>query len=107
MAGRNYSKREIRSLHLKSPIPRGFLLNYKTSLHKFLSLIQLGHPINCETSMLDQAKQIFSAAAKADGIPFEPDLIQTVINELEIEEFVRPAELQVVGTRLNEKMLFP
>jgi len=51
----------------------------------------------------EQAKQIFSAAAKADGIPFEPELIQAVICELETEEFVRPAELQVVGTRLKRK----
>jgi HEAT repeat protein len=49
------------------------------------------------------AKQIFSAAAKADGIPFEPELIQAVIRELETEEFIRPAELQVVGTRLKRK----
>ena len=52
---------------------------------------------------IEQAKQIFSTAAKADGIPFEPELIQAVINELEAEEFVRPAELQVVGTRLKRK----
>jgi len=54
----------------------------------------------------EQAKQIFSAAAKADGIPFEPALIQAVIKELETEEFIRPAELQVVGTRLKRKNIF-
>jgi len=52
---------------------------------------------------IEQAKQIFSAAAKADGIPFEQELIQAVIRELETEEFIRPAELQVVGTRLKRK----
>jgi conflict system STAND superfamily ATPase/sulfatase-modifying factor enzyme 1 len=52
---------------------------------------------------IEKAKQIFSAAAKADAIPFEPELIQAVINELETEGFVRPAELQVVGTRLKRK----
>jgi len=51
----------------------------------------------------EQAKQIFSAAAKADGIQFEPELIQAVIKELEAEDFIRPAELQVVGTRLKRK----
>lgn len=54
----------------------------------------------------EQAKQIFSAAAKADGIPFEPALIQAVVKELDIEEFIRPAELQVVGTRLKRKNIF-
>ena len=54
----------------------------------------------------EQAKQIFSAAAKADGIPFEPALIQAVVKELEMEEFIRPAELQVVGTRLKRKNIF-
>ncbi|HEU0291824.1 MAG TPA: ATP-binding protein [Anaerolineales bacterium] len=52
---------------------------------------------------LEQAKQIFSAAAKADGLQFEPELIHAVIKELETEDFVRPAELQVVGTRLKRK----
>jgi conflict system STAND superfamily ATPase len=51
----------------------------------------------------EQAEQIFSAAGKADGIAFEPELIQAVIRELETEQFIRPAELQVVGTRLKRK----
>jgi HEAT repeat protein len=51
----------------------------------------------------EQAKQILSMAAKADGISFEPELIQTVISELEAENRVRPAELQIVGTRLKRK----
>lgn len=55
---------------------------------------------------IEQAKQIFNAAAKADGIPFEAALIQAVVKELETEEFVRPAELQVVGTRLKRKNVF-
>jgi len=54
----------------------------------------------------EQAKRIFNAAAKADGVPFEPALIQEVIKELEFEEFIRPAELQVVGTRLKRKNVF-
>ena len=54
----------------------------------------------------EQAKQIFSAAAQADGIPFEPALIQAVVKELKMEEFIRPAELQVVGTRLKRKNVF-
>ncbi len=52
---------------------------------------------------VEQAEQIFSAAAKADSISFEPELIEAVVNDLETEEFVRPAELQIVGTRLKRK----
>lgn len=51
----------------------------------------------------EQAKQIFSEAAQADGIAFEPDLIHAIIDELAVEEFVRPAELQVVGSRLKRR----
>ena len=51
----------------------------------------------------DQAKQIFVAAAKADAILFEPALIEAVVSDLETEEFIRPAELQIVGTRLKRK----
>ncbi len=54
----------------------------------------------------EQAKQIFYAAAKADGIPFEAALIQAVINELGKEGFIRPAELQVAGMRLERKKIF-
>ncbi len=51
----------------------------------------------------ERAKQIFVAAAKADAIPFEPALIEAVVSDLETEEFIRPAELQIVGTRLKRK----
>ncbi len=51
----------------------------------------------------DEAKQVFSAAAKADAIPFEPTLIDAVVSDLETEEVIRPAELQIVGTRLKRK----
>jgi HEAT repeat protein len=54
----------------------------------------------------EQAKQIFNAAAKADAIPFESALIDAVVNDLETEGVVRPAELQVVGTRLKRRNIF-
>ncbi|MBI3913966.1 MAG: ATP-binding protein [Chloroflexi bacterium] len=54
----------------------------------------------------EQAKQIFVAAAKADAIPFEPELIDAVVSDLESEGVVRPAELQIVGTRLKRKNIF-
>jgi uncharacterized protein (UPF0147 family) len=52
---------------------------------------------------VEQAKQILSAAAKADGIQFEHSLIEAVVNDLEAEEQIRPAELQIVATRLKHK----
>ncbi len=51
----------------------------------------------------EQAKQVFVAAAKADAIPFELELIEAVVSDLEVEEFILPAELQIVGTRLKRK----
>jgi hypothetical protein len=47
---------------------------------------------------VDQAKQVFKVAAKMDGVPFEPVLIDSVVNDLEVEGIVRPAELQIVAS---------
>jgi hypothetical protein len=52
---------------------------------------------------VEQAKQTLSAAAKADAIQFEPTLIDAVVSDLETDGFIRPAELQIVGTRLKRK----
>lgn len=52
---------------------------------------------------VEQAKQILSASAKADSIQFEASLIETVVQDLDSEEQIRPAELQIVATRLKHK----
>ena len=55
---------------------------------------------------VDRAKQILSAASKADAISFEPALIDAVVRDLESEDLIRPAELQIVGTRMKRKNIF-
>jgi HEAT repeat protein len=88
----------------------GIRADFFAQLHNFSP--EIPEPTSTHTTYqlknfdTEQAKQIFSAAAKADGIPFELELIQAVIRELEVEEFIRPAELQVVGTRLKRKNVF-
>lgn len=47
------------------------------------------------------ARQVLFAAAQQDDIHFDPELISAVITDLEIEGIIRPAELQIVGTRLK------
>lgn len=49
------------------------------------------------------AAQIFAAAAERDGVPFQPELINAVVADLETDGVIRPAELQIVGTRLKLK----
>ena len=95
-------------------IPVVFLISIRSDFFAQLQNLapQIPEPTSIRTTYqlqnfdTEQAKQIFSAAAKADGIPFEPALIQAVVKELETEEFIRPAELQVVGTRLKHKHIF-
>jgi formylglycine-generating enzyme required for sulfatase activity len=55
---------------------------------------------------VDRAKQVLSAASKADAVSFEPALIDAVVRDLESEELIRPAELQIVGTRMKRKNIF-
>lgn len=92
-------------------LPVVFLLSIRSDFFAQLQNFapQIPEPTSIRTTYqlqnfdTEQAKQIFTAAAKADGISFEPELIQAIIRELETEEFIRPAELQVVGTRLKRK----
>lgn len=95
----------------KENLPVAFLIGIRADFFAQLQNFapQIPEPTSTQTTYqlqnfdTEQAKQIFNAAAKADGISFEPELIQAVIRELEVEEFIRPAELQVVGTRLKRK----
>ncbi len=50
-----------------------------------------------------QAKQVFDEAVRSDAVPFDPELIDAVVGDLEVEGYLRPAELQILGTRLKSK----
>jgi len=54
----------------------------------------------------EQARQILNEAARTDAIPFDWALINAVVSDLEDEGFIRPAELQIVGTRLKRQNIF-
>lgn len=49
------------------------------------------------------AKYVLKRAAEADGVEFAPELVAAVIDDLAVEEVVRPAELQIVGTWLKTR----
>jgi hypothetical protein len=50
-----------------------------------------------------QATQILAQATETDAIAFEPGLISAVVRDLERRGSIRPAELQLVATRLKLK----
>ncbi len=58
-----------------------------------------------ENFRAEQARRILNDAARADQIVFEPELIDAVVTDLEVEEMVRPADLQIVGTWLKRRKI--
>jgi hypothetical protein len=53
-----------------------------------------------------QARRVLRTMAKLDEVPFEPDLIDAVVEDLTIEDAVRPTELQLVATRLKRRRIY-
>jgi hypothetical protein len=55
---------------------------------------------------IEQAKAVLRAAAQQDGIVFEAGLVDTIVGDLASDSIVRPAELQIVATRLKRRRIF-
>ncbi|HLP80800.1 MAG TPA: NACHT domain-containing protein, partial [Nitrosomonas sp.] len=92
-------------------LPVAFLISIRSDFFAQLQSFapQIPEPTSTQTTYqlenfdIEQAKQIFKVAANIDGIAFNEELIQAVIRDLEVDDYIRPAELQVVGTRLKHK----
>ena len=98
---------------VKNPsLPVAFLLSIRADFFAHLqTLVSKGLPDPTSTRTtyqlhnfdIKQAKQVLDEAANVDAIPFEPVLIDAIVNDLEIGDFIRPAELQIVATGLKRK----
>jgi photosystem II stability/assembly factor-like uncharacterized protein len=94
-------------------LPIAFLVGIQDKCFaKLLDLGSIPEPTSrrttCELQSFeaDRAKEILRRAAETDGVPFEPTLIEEVVKDLKQDEFVRPAELQIVGQQLRRERIF-
>ncbi|MBI1877346.1 MAG: ATP-binding protein, partial [Chloroflexi bacterium] len=55
---------------------------------------------------LEQAKMVLHLATKQDGIVFERGLVNEIANDLMVDSLIRPAELQIVATRLKRRRIY-
>ncbi|MDB5060534.1 MAG: hypothetical protein JWP67_377 [Mucilaginibacter sp.] len=59
--------------------------------------------VEIENFHINQAREIISASIQADKTDFEPALTNKMLQDLEFDGFIRPAELQLVATYLKRK----
>jgi hypothetical protein len=89
-------------------IPVVFLVSIRASFLNRLrnlapGLPDVASPFQLSNFNPQQARQVLEQAAQTDSILFEPDLLQAMLRDLERNREIRPAELQLVATRLKNK----
>lgn len=95
---------------LRADLPIIFLISIRSDFFGYVQEVldiadsssRLRHSL-VENFNADQARQIFVEAAQADAVSFERPLVDAVISDLQVENSIRPVELQIIGTRLVQQ----